>query len=61
MLDKLLKEVLAIQDCYSILSKLDQEGQERVVGYLLSIMEIEPPFAPPADDFDEEDADLEDD
>jgi hypothetical protein len=53
---KLLTEVQAIQDCYDILSKLDDEGRERVMDYLLSILDIEPPSAPPADeDFDGDD------
>lgn len=52
---KLLAEVQAIQDCYDILSRLDDEGRERVMDYLLSILDIEPPSAPPADeDFEEE-------
>lgn len=62
---KLLAEVQAIQDCYAALSNLDQEGQERVVGYLISILDLEPPSAPPGGDededgMDEEDEDLED-
>lgn len=62
---KLLAEVQAIQDCYTALSNLDQEGQERVVGYLISILDLEPPSAPPGGDededwMDEEDEDLED-
>jgi len=58
LLKTIVTETQAIQDCYGILKKLSEQGQERVVAYLVSLLELdlEPPTAPPADeDFDEED------